>query len=471
MRWPILLIPLLLLADPPWSPDVGIYEGGGNQNETTMGTYNDTLICGGWNDSRLGTYHVGFGWSTDGGETWKETLMIEPSYPGDCDPCIVIGEDGIIYYFWLSYNPSTFRGDIYLTKSTDWGKSWQPSICVTPNSPTTLDDKPWAAIDGNNVFVTWREFGGGGGIKFKRSTDYGQTWPGSGVVIGYSGNGTIPLRGTDSLVYVGWGMQDVRFNKSTDMGRTWQGEKVIISVSWSPPSTNFRLNNIPSFGMSRDRSIIYVVFADSRLASNQLDIFFSRSTDQGETWMTPIKINDNPSSPSLQCYPWLTVDPQDRIHVVWFDSRDGSSVNHLAQYYAYSTDQGLTWSQNYRVSDSFAYAGTFIGDYNSCASSADHVYSIWCDCRNGSGNPDIFFSKAPNPVMIETEKERDVEEPLLSFPNPFRDGDRIVYPEDGVLEIYTQDGRRVKSPAVPGIYFLLLKRGKEVTIKKMVRIN
>ncbi|HID32365.1 MAG TPA: exo-alpha-sialidase, partial [bacterium (Candidatus Stahlbacteria)] len=211
----ISILPVLLFADPPWTPDVGIYEGDGNQNETTMGVFGGNYVCGGWNDSRLGTYHVGFGASTDGGQTWKETLMIQTSYPDDCDPCIIISETGDIYYFWLSYNPYTARGDIYLTKSTDWGKTWQPSICVTPNSYNTLDDKPWAAIDGNNVFVTWYDYGGTFGLKFKRSTDYGQTWPGSGTVIGYGGNGTCPIRGTDSLVYVGWGMQDIRFNRST----------------------------------------------------------------------------------------------------------------------------------------------------------------------------------------------------------------------------------------------------------------
>ncbi len=467
-----ILLPLLLFGDPPWTQDVGVYEGTGNQNEMTMGVFGETNICGGWNDGRLTTYHVGFGWSTDGGQTWQETLMVEPTYPGDCDPCILVSKTGEIYYFWLSYNSSNYRGDIYLTKSSDWGQTWQPSICVTPNSSSTLDDKPWAAIDSNNVFVTWYEYGGTGDLKFRRSTDFGQTWPGSGIVIGSSGNGTCPLRGPDSLIYVGWGIQNIRFNKSTDMGRTWQGQQTIISVTWNPPNTNFRLNNIPSFGMSQDRTKIYVVFADSRLASNQLDVFFSRSTDQGQTWMTPVKINDNSSSPSLQCYPWLSVDPADRIHVVWFDSRDGSTVNDLALYYAYSTDFGQTWSQNYRVSDSFAYANTFIGDYNACTSDGNYIYTLWCDCRNGSSNPDIFFSKTGNPVWISEHNSKNLNQNhFLSFSNPLTEGNRISYPAGSELKIYTGDGRRVENVEKSGVYFLVLRNRKKVIIRKLVKIR
>jgi|GEM_PF-1353992 len=393
----LFLVALFLFANSPWMPDVQVSQdtGTGNQNETTIGIFADTLVCGGWNDSRTGTYHVGFAASYDCGFTWQETLMYEPSYPGDCDPCIVVNDSGHICYVWLSYNSSAFVGDIYYTKSTDWGQTWGPSICVTSGSPSTLDDKPWAAVDRNNVFLTWREFYGDNALKFKRSTDWGQTWS-SGVIIGYYGNGSMPFRGTDSIVYAGWGAQDVRFNKSTNMGTTWQGEQMIIDVIWDPPDTPYRLNNIPCFGTCQDRTILYVVFASSDLGSAQLDVFFSRSTDEGANWMTPIKINDTPAGDTtLQFYPWLAVDPQDRLHVVWHDTRQGSRYD-IAQYYAYSTDGGLTWSTNQRVSDTLAYTNCFIGDYTATAAGSEYVYALWCDCRNGSQNPDIFFSKSPS---------------------------------------------------------------------------
>ena len=396
--------------DPPFIPNVAVSNdpGTGNQNETTIGIFGGNYVCGGWNDSRLGVYHVGFAFSTDGGLNWSDdTVMIEPSYPNDGDPVICIDDSGTVYYFWLSFSPS-YYGDIFLTKSYDGGVTWGPFVCVTPNSPTSLDDKPWATIDDNNIYVTWYDWGATGNLKFTRSTDRGATWS-TGIAVGSGGNGTTPFRGTDSTIYVGWGFQDVKLNKSTDMGITWQGQQTIIPVTWSPGSTPYRINNIPCFKTSNDRTKLYVVFADSRLGSGQLDVFFSRSTDEGQTWSTPIKVNDTPSGDATrQFYPWMAVDPYDRIHVVWHDSR--APGNALAQYYSYSIDFGQTWSPNIRASDTAAAASTFIGDYTACAADSYFVYALWCDTRNGSGNPDIFFSKAMQ------QQNRDVGVDMILSP-------------------------------------------------------
>jgi len=300
----LILIALFLFADPPWTTDVPVSQdpGGGNQNETTIGIFADSLVCGGWNDSRLGAYHVSFAASTDYGATWQETLMFEPSYPSDCDPCIVVNDSGTICYVWLSYNASTMRGDVYVTKSADWGRTWGPSICVTPNTPTTLDDKPWGACDGNNMYVTWRAFYGATGIRFKRSTDWGQTW-GSDVV---------------------------------------------------------------------------------------------------------------------------------------------------------------------------ANTGTFIGDYNAIAADRLNIYGLWCDCRSGSSNPDVFSSRRTNDIAIRERKSVSSPKPglILSFPNPFTNRSTIrILPEDANLHIYQADGRRVEKLDAVGVYFLVLEKGNHSITKKLVKIE
>ncbi len=472
----ILFFTTLLIADSPWTTDVQVSQdpGTGNQDETSIGVFGTNLICGGWNDNRTGVYHVGFASSTDGGVTWQETLMTEPTYSEDGDPVIKIDKFGNIYYFWLSFERSPYHGDVFMTKSTDWGQTWGPFICVTPNSPNSLDDKPWATIDGNNIYLTWYEYGTSYSLKFTRSTDYGQTWS-TGVAIGSGGNGTYPFRGTDSTIFVGWGMQNVQLNKSTDMGVTWQGQQTIIPVTWSPPSTPYRINNIPCFGTSRDRTILYVVFSDSRLGSGQLDVFFSRSTDQGSTWMTPIKVNDTPSGDTtLQFYPWMAVDPYDRIHIVWHDTREGDRTQ-IGQYYAYSTDYGLTWSPNERVSDLTAIANTFIGDYTASAADSSFIYALWCDCRNGDTNPDIFFSKRPNDIGIRENETKSLSfrsSMNITFPNPFTRNAKFEFqPEDAELKIYQADGRRVDRISTKGVYFLILKKGEQAITKKLVCIE
>jgi hypothetical protein len=419
-----------LTDDPPFITDVPVSidtNPEGNQNETTIGVAAGGITVGGWNDNRTGVYHVGFARSTDFGATWlPDTLMIDSAYSEDGDPVICVDDSGHIYYFWLSFKRSPSSGDIVLTKSTDGGATWGPILNVTPGSPSSLDDKPWATIDGDNVFLSWYEAYSSGSLKFKRSTDRGATWS-SGIEVGRGGNGTYPFRGTDSTVYVGSGMQDLRLNKSTNMGATWQGQRTIITCPWYPGSTPWRMNNIPSFGTSLDRTRLYVVFADSRRANLQTDVFFSRSTDEGATWMTPVRLNDTPDPDTTkQFYPWLAVDPYDRLHAIWHDTRAGA--NRIAQYYAYSTDYGVNWSQNYRVSDTAVYASTFIGDYNACAADSFRVYGLWCDARTAPSNPDVFHSHAfhiaPGPT--------DAGVPAIVTPAGQVDSGTVVTPQSWV---------------------------------------
>ncbi|MEO0095483.1 MAG: hypothetical protein ABIL66_06280 [candidate division WOR-3 bacterium] len=471
----LLLLCGAAFANPPWIPNIKVSQdpGTGNQNETTMANYQDTLFCGGWNDNRLGNYHVGFARSTNSGTTWAETLMYETTYPSDCDPCIVVNDSGHICYVWLSYNVSNYTGDIYLTKSRDWGRTWGPSLCLTPGTASSLDDKPWAAVDGNYMFLTWYEYGTSYNLMFKRSTDYGQTWS-TAVSIGSGGNGTMAFRGTGQNLFVGWGMQDIRLNRSTNLGATWLGQQTIITCPWSPPTTPYRLNNIPSFATSRDRTRLYVVFADSRWGNNQLDVSFSRSTDQGVTWSTPVKVNDTPAGDTtLQFYPWIAVDPNDNIHVVWHDTR-GRSRYWIGQYYAYSTNYGTTWSVNQRVSDTVAYANTFIGDYTACTAGSQYIAALWCDCRNGQTNPDIYFSRCLNQIGVEEfAKNKSIKSELqLLFQNPFTKRSKIMYhPSDAELSIYRIDGQKVSSVTVPGVYFVQLKKDNHIIIRKLVKIE
>lgn len=463
---------VMLLGDSPWTANVKVSQdpGTGSQNETTIAVFNDTLICAGWNDDRQGSWRAGFAASTDGGATWhRETLMVAPSYVIACDPCLVVDDSGSIYYFYLCAGVSTNK--VFFSQSTDWGLTWSDAVCATP-VVTFPADKPWALIDGANIFLTWMEFNE---IYFARSTDLGQTWPVGIKVSQYTvGNGSMPIRGTDSLVYVGWGRQAMLFTRSTNMGQTWSPQDTIIPVVWNPGSTPYRLNNIPCFTTSIDRAELYTVFADSRLGANQVDVFFSKSTNQGLTWSLPLKINDTPAGDtSLQFYPWLAVDPAGNLHAEWYDTR-GSTRLFVARYYAYSVDDGATWSLNERVSDVSAYTTDFIGDYATGCANAGHVFALWCDCRNGSQNPDVFFSRRINDVEIKERQpaagqDHDLK---LAFANPFTAATRIVFsPASAKLTIYQADGRRVDRVSANGVYILRLEKDGRSITRKLVKID
>ena len=104
--------------------------------------------------------------------------------------------------------------------------------------------------------------------------------------------------------------------------------------------------------------------------------------------------------------------PNGRIDVAWFDLRDTPGMRSTDVYYAYSTDDGKTWSKNQRMTD--ASIDRRLGVYGSGYDIAGQVgiastntYAVvgWDDTRNsdegskanivpGGGLQDIYIAAA-----------------------------------------------------------------------------
>jgi hypothetical protein len=132
------------------------------------------------------------------------------------------------------------------------------------------------------------------------------------------------------------------------------------------------------------------------------DVFIARSTDGGVTFGTPVRVNDD----ALGAWQWLaalSVAPNGRIDVVWYDTRDSGAETISRLYYAYSWNGGVTWSPNIPVSPTFDSTVGWpqqskMGDYTtlvSDATGADVAYAatfnheqdvyyvrIFPDCNN-----------------------------------------------------------------------------------------
>lgn len=103
-----------------------------------------------------------------------------------------------------------------------------------------------------------------------------------------------------------------------------------------------------------DNGFIYVVWnVDDSLQS----ILFARSGDGGATFSEAVRINDNVNyPPSYNVYqPDIALDGDGNIYIVWHDYRawpDDTSWNSpIDVYLDKSTDGGLTWGTDVKVSD------------------------------------------------------------------------------------------------------------------------
>lgn len=346
--------------------------------------------------------------SSDGGYTWS-TSYLSSSFGVWGDPVVVYDELGYLYYGHLS-NPPFPRywiDRIVIQRSTNNGLSWNDGAGIGFLSPKN-QDKEWIAVDMHsnqfkgNVYVCWTEFDSYGSsnpndssrIKFSRSTDKGLTWSNAVTISDRSGDcidsdntveGAVPCIGPNGEIYVSWaGPLGLVFDKSIDGGLTWGNDIFVSNIpgGWDfDVSGIYRCNGLPvtacDTSQSPYRGNIYINWSDQRNGTNNTDIFFAKSTDGGNTWSSPLKVNDDNSN-RHQFFTWMTIDQTTgAIYIVFYDRRN-TSGDATDVYVARSTNGGETFT-NFKISQSSftPSSGIFFGDYTNIAAFNKKVYPIW----------------------------------------------------------------------------------------------
>jgi hypothetical protein len=139
------------------------------------------------------------------------------------------------------------------------------------------------------------------------------------------------------------------------------------------------------------------------LAQGDRDITYQRSTDAGRTWSAPVIINDeDPKLLTLQFMPNISVAPNGRVDIAWWDFRNDPGTFQNDVYLASSSDNGVTWSPNVRVTDRSINRkiGPWSNGYDvrqppGLAPTAKYTIVAWDDTRNGDADAqaqDIYGS-------------------------------------------------------------------------------
>src|SRR3989338_3807012 len=80
------------------------------------------------------------------------------------------------------------------------------------------------------------------------------------------------------------------------------------------------------------------------------DIFLSKSSDKGENWSRPVRINDDIYDGD-QTFPSIAIADDNTIYAAFLDHRDNQHLGVFDVYIAESTDGGMTFSKNEKVND------------------------------------------------------------------------------------------------------------------------
>ncbi len=348
-------------------------------------------------------YRVGSSYSTDQGRTWASNILMNQTHPDDncrdSDPWMAMDPTDRLHFAYLEYDPNGGSSppchsglDVSnTTTGNDWG-----SVHYIQGHGGLVDKDSIAFDSQGRLYATWDE---GNVLGVTWSDDAGSNWapiinPGNqGSVLG-----AVIAAGANGAVYLTWwnfATSNILFESSSDRGQTWSSI-VHVNDEDGSASGGFPQYPLPAMNVDPESGSIYVSWADSR--NGNPDIFIANSTDGGQTWGTNHRINDNTGS-SQQYMVDLAVDGAGTVHAAWEDRRTGK----WNIFYSNSTDGGQTWSTNVRVTSEET-PGSYDrpGDYFAIeAGPNNYIYVVWTDGRGTDF--DIYYARSPGfPVATVT---------------------------------------------------------------------
>jgi hypothetical protein len=420
----------LVLAQ--WEPDVRLTNDPANSNTSYNNARNiavsgDTLHIV-WQDNRDGNDEIYYKRSIDGGLTWETDKRLTNDSQNSWEPTIAVS-GSVVHVVWVDDRVWGVT-NIFYKKSTDGGTTWGEDTRLTPD--TVCQWAPCLAISGSFLHLVWYDdrndpSGGCGGwypdIYYQRSTDGGLTW-GSDTRLTEKAPGAWFWSGypciavSGSVVHVVW-EDDRGGNGNIFYKRSMDG-----GLTWG---SDIQLTNDPADSwdpcIALSDSILHIVWLDNRNGSNNDEIYYKRSTDGGLSWGTDIRLS-NASGASE--YPSVAVSGS-MVHVVWEDNHD---MGNNEIYYKQSVDAGLSWGgSNTRLTNAS-------GNSNLAhiALSDSVVNVVWQDNRDG--NDDIYYKRNPTgnvPVGIGNDLASNTGQQIRIWPNPASNMIHINFNNDSDL--------------------------------------
>ena len=290
----------------------------------------------------------------------------------------------------------TGSSNIYAVQSLDNGKTFSSSMRVNDIPGNAHLYGATVAIDGNgHVYVVWLDDRDGDqDIYISRSLS-------SGIVMGFAAS--------------------VKIN---DDETRKPGIDEFGDPEYIEPRA-FQTHPIVVWGKNGN---INVAWQDYR--KSQADIYFSKSIDGGKTFLRNVKVTDEFGSAG-QLYPSMAIGPDNVIHLAWHDHRKGNADI----FYANSTDDGQSFSQNVKITDDTTDAHQF--NPSLTVDQNGHIFIAWHDLRN-SGQADIYFGKSIDGGQTFAPNIQVSDDPSKAF--QFHPSIQITH--TGIIGIVWEDKRR-----------------------------
>lgn len=205
-----------------------------------------------------------------------------------------------------------------------------------------------------------------------------------------------------------------------------------VSAQWQP---DIRLTNNPAYSstyynnawsIGASGNSVHAVWTDLRSGNNE--IYYKRSTDGGTSWGTDLRLTID----TAQSWNTSLAVSSSTVHVIWIDNRDGN----WEIYYKRSTDGGTGWGPDLRLTSNSAYS-----EFPSVSASGSVVHVVWTDNRDG--NYEIYHKRSTDGGLSWSADSRLTSNPAFSStPSVSASGSVVMVVwrdfRDGNFEIYSK---------------------------------
>ena len=377
----------------------------------------------------------GYATSFDGGATWsfgelpKLTTQIDPkgTFERASDAVAAFGPDNVVYVNSLVFDQDTsngLRSGMAVNVSKDGGRTWSDPVIFQDDQLGGTNDKNWIVVDQSDapghhkgrVYVVWDRVAPVVYQYCDANCDKRENWLPtfdqiSGLVFPGQGIGAYPVVMDNGGLGIAISTLSAGVETNPDEPDEGADNHVFIlaptagrtpfpaPLQFLPPiqiasnGSNGTVAQRASEGLlaaaaDPNRGTIYVVWDDGRFRSDDVnDAVISRSTDNGQTWSQPARVNGGPKDDKINHYNVTVAVGEDGKVYVDYRQRDQSGASPLftptiETYHQQSSDGGRTWTAPLLVDsipsnpyyDAFSRAGSFEGDYNQTATGGGYTY-------------------------------------------------------------------------------------------------
>ena len=261
-------------------------------------------------------------------------------------------------YGIFGFNPGASRQFTYGVSAVTCPSLSDFSNCKSQLIDAVETDRPWIGSAGSHVYISYRD-ALSSLIRVWRSDDDGITWKRAADPIVGQGEATAvaswnsilgpivadPSTGNVYQIYTSGDtglskssccfLNNIFVARSTDMGEHWTTQLVYHAPLFTALDNNFAsLTADPASG------ILYTVWSDDH------QVFFSSSTDQGINWLPPVAVNIAPATTAIM--PSVAAR-NGRASVVYYATNSALKDDPSAAwnvYIAQTTDNGSSFQQS-----------------------------------------------------------------------------------------------------------------------------